>query len=87
MVIDEQYNVRRYVSEFCNNSDELLAKYELESFNLAAFQGAFGVDSANPMFECYSITQEHLSFLSPYLAQEIYWDFKAKSYFVEADTV
>ncbi|MBM7424675.1 DUF7683 domain-containing protein [Spongiibacter marinus] len=55
-MIDARYNCKRYVAEFSELSEELLAKYDLSSFDLASFQSEFGEsDASNPMFDCYQI--------------------------------
>mgnify|MGYP000260852444 CR=1 FL=1 len=84
-MIDENYKVRRYITEFDDQADEFCGEHELKSFDLALFQRVVGVESANPMFDCYPINQDNCAFLLEYLAQPVVWDFKEKSYFVEAE--
>ena len=86
-MLDVQHNVRRFVSEFDNDSDELVADHELRDFDLPTFQREFGVSSDNPMFDCYPIRREQVGFVSMYLEQPVSWDFDNRSYFVEASAV
>ena len=46
-MIDPEFNVRRYISEFSEKSERLVAKYELSSFNLSKFQDEFGETDSN----------------------------------------
>lgn len=40
-MLDKTYNVQRYIAEYSDTTDELLAEYELETFNLKSFQAEF----------------------------------------------
>jgi len=83
-MIDEKFKVRRYVAEFSEETEELLATYDLSSFNLIEFQREFRESNArNPMLDCYSVHESNLEFLSKYMFKEPVWDFLNKSYFVE----
>ena len=87
-MVDQEYSVRRYITEFSEETDQLLAEYELSSFDLSKFQNEFGVaDSGSPMFDCYQIGKGNVSFLNEYLAEEPKWDFEKKSYFVESHAI
>ncbi|AUD77897.1 hypothetical protein CW740_01050 [Kangiella profundi] len=87
-MIDSTYKVRRYISEFCNHSDQLLAEYDLRSFDLHKFQNEFGViDMKNPMFDCYPLHWSNIPFMKAYLSLEPEWDFVNKSYFVESQSI
>lgn len=85
-MIDETYNVRRYVAEYSENTDELLADYELETFELKQFQVEFCENRDEPMFCCYPITVSKVDFMEGYLKEKINWDFANKAYFLEAST-
>lgn len=89
-MIDTEFKVKRYITEFSNNTDELIAKYDLEFFELKQFQlelcdPKFCESKTQcPMFACYPIKKRNLEFLKKYLAQEPEWDFVNNSYFLEA---
>ncbi len=86
-MIDEEHNVERFITVYSSDTEELVTTHSLGSFDLPAFQRAFGVsDSGDPMFECYPVTLEHVEFLGTYLAQPLSWDFEKRCYFVEATT-
>ena len=87
-MIDTVYKVRRYITEFCTQSDELIAEYELSSFDLKRFQSEFGEKkSSNPMFDCYQIKESNIEFLNEYMNEKPDWDLLSKTYFVEVETL
>ncbi len=87
-MIDTKYKVRRYIAEFSEKTEELLAEHELTSFDLEKFQNMFCVsDLNNPMFDCYQINEANCDFLAGYIDFEPSWDFKNKSYFVESEAI
>ena len=78
--------VHRYLAEYSNETDELLARHEFTHFDLAAFQGAFGITTAaDPMYDCYEVTPETKEFISGFTGTPIAWDFNGRSYYVEAE--
>jgi len=84
-MIDFKFGVHRCIAEYSEETEEQLATYYLGNFDLAAFQKQFGVfDSTNPMFDCYEILEEDVTFLEPYITDRLHWDFIKNSYFVEA---
>ena len=84
-MIDTEYKVRRYIAEYSEESEKLIAEYDLSSFELESFQREFGEsDSRNPMFDCYPITKLNINFIKNHVEKEPEWDFANKSYFVEA---
>lgn len=84
-MIDTKYNARRYIAEYSEETQFLMAEYHLADFDLSKFQQEFDEPNPNdPMFDCYAITLENISFLKPYLNIEPKWDFVKNSYFVEA---
>ena len=84
-MIDTEFKVRRYIAEFLEPSGELLAEYDLSSFELKEFQIEFGEwNTENPMFDCYQVNEENVEFLKKYISIEPEWDFSNKSYFVQA---
>jgi len=86
-MVDETYNVRRFVAEYSETTDELLAEHELETFNLKQFQAEFDANNDDPMFYCYSITASKADFIEKYLRKKIEWEFTLKAYFLEAEAV
>lgn len=87
-MIDAEYKVRRYISEFSKHTDKLVAEYDLSSFDLKKFQAEFGEqDPSNPMFNCYHIKEENIPFLQKYISQTPKWDLDSRSYFIEAHTI
>jgi hypothetical protein len=87
-MIDSKYKVRRYIAEYSEETEKLLAEYELSAFDLAKFQKEFGeICPENPMFDCYPIKKSNVAFLKSYINEEPSWDFAKKSYFVEAHAI
>jgi hypothetical protein len=87
-MIDTQYSVRRFIAEYSEETEELLAEYELSSFELIEFQAEFNeTNPRDPMFDCYSIKKENVEFIKSHIVQEPEWDFVNKSYFVEAHII
>lgn len=87
-MIDDIYKVRRYITVFSEETEELIAEYDLASFNLAKFQTELNEpNSENPMFDCYPIKKENVKFIENYISNNIAWDFKSMSYFVEAHAI
>ena len=87
-MIDTEFKVRRYITEFSEETDELIAEYDLASFELKQFQVEFcEPKSDSPMFDCYPIKKCNVKFLRKHLAREPEWDFVNKSYFVEAHAI
>jgi len=81
-------NLLRFVAEYSNESEFLRARHMLARFDIAAFQRVFGVsEAADPMYDCYEVTQENVRFLSDFLAAPVDWDFSMSSYYVEAEAV
>ena len=87
-MIDTQFKVRRYITEFSEETEELRAEYELSTFDLPAFQLEFDEPIIeDPMFDCYPVKEKNVAFLKTYLAEEPEWDFVSKSYYVEAHAI
>ncbi|MCY9826088.1 DUF7683 domain-containing protein, partial [Vibrio chagasii] len=87
-MIDEKYKVRRYIAEYSEETEDLVAEHELLDFELDAFKKEF--DEANPdqpMFGCYPVLAANTDFLNPLLVKPISWDFDKSSYFVEAHAI
>lgn len=80
--------VRRYITVFSNETEELVGEVDLTSFSLKDFQKEFNEkDANNPMYDCYIIYDQNLPFLTPFLAQGVQWDFNNYAYFLEAETL
>jgi hypothetical protein len=87
-MIDTEFKVRRYIAEFSQETEELIAEYDLCYFELKQFQTEFcEPNSDNPMFDSYPIKECNVKFLKKHLAKEPEWDFVNKSYFVEAHAI
>jgi len=86
-MIDSKFGVRRFLAEYSEQSEELIARYEFAKFDLDAFQAEFQIDSLDPMFDCYEVEQQHLRFVESHLVQVPNWDFEGSSYFVESHAV
>jgi len=87
-MMDETFKVRRYIAEYCEETEALIAEYDLVSFDLVKFQTEFNEpNSENPMFECCPIKEKNIPFIENYVAQKIAWNFNQKSYFVEASAI
>lgn len=83
-MVNETYNVRRYISEYSKTTNELLADYELETFNLKQFQAELDTGDDEPMFCCYPITVSKIDFIERCTKEKVKWDFVTKAYFLEA---
>lgn len=82
---DSDRQGRRYIFEYCAKSEELLAGYQLDTFDLERFQDEFNKpDSDELMYYCYPIHRKNIDFLSDYVSVLPDWDFENKSYFLEA---
>ena len=87
-MIDTEFKARRYISEFSEETDELIAEYDFRSFELKELQIEFGEpNSESPMFDCYPIKECNVEFLAKYLEKEPEWNFVHKAYFVEAHAI
>lgn len=86
-MIDTEYNVRRYITEFSEQTEELLAEYELATFSLREFQEEFSESTDTPMFDCYPISASKIDFIRKYVLEEPKWDFIDNSYFLEAHAI
>jgi len=83
-MIDDTFKVRRYITEFCEETEELIAEYDLASFDLVKFQNELNEpNNENPMFDCYPINKENVKFIENYISNNI----EKKSYFVEAHAI
>lgn len=84
-MIDSKYNVRRFIAEYSEKTEELLAEHFFDSFDLERFKAEFDEpDEDFPMLACYRIHPQNVSFVERYIAKPPAWDFDNKSYFVEA---
>ncbi len=87
-MIDKHFGVKRYLAGYSEETEWLLARYDLKSFELSAFQKEFGEENPeNPMFDCYEVTESNIRFLERHLAENPEWNFNERSYFVEAHGV
>ena len=87
-MIDNIFKVRRYIAVYSEETEELIAEYDLASFDLVKFQTELNEpNSDNPMFDCYPIKEINVKFIESYINNKIEWDFNEKSYFVEAHAI
>jgi hypothetical protein len=87
-MIDTKLNIRRYIAEYSEETEELTAEYDLALFELSQFQKEFNEpNDKDPMVDCYPIKLENIGFLKRYIIDEPDWDFVKKSYFVEAHLI
>lgn len=87
-MIDHQFNVRRYISVFHTTSEILVKEIDLRDFDLRIFQKALSVnDINNPLFDSFEITQDSIEVIRGYLTEEIQFNFKLYSYFLEAEKI
>ncbi len=57
-MIDTEFNFRRYIAEYSEVTEELIAEHDLSSFDLKLFQVEFGEpNTENPMLDCYPIKE------------------------------
>ncbi|MFD2176306.1 DUF7683 domain-containing protein [Veronia pacifica] len=87
-MVEAEFTVKRYLTEFSLETEELLAEYDLGSFDLSKFQVEFDEpNTENPMFDCYTIKEKNVEFLREYLTNEPKWDFINRTYFIEAHAI
>ena len=85
-MIDLEFTVTRYISVFSVKAELIVARHDLDSFNLIKFQEEFGEsDVDNPMFDSYKLMEINLSFISLCLENEPAWNFCKYRYFLECD--
>lgn len=78
--------ITRFIAEYANQNDALIAKYPLKSFDLAEFQEEFGIVSPdNQMLDRYPIFESSLLLLNAHLAKPIAWKFVSHSYYLETE--
>lgn len=71
-MIDDTFKVRRYITEFCVETEELISEYDLAFFDLMKFHNELNEpNSQNPMFDCYPIKQENVKFIESYISNKI----------------
>ncbi len=87
-MIDTKFKARRFIAEYSEETEELIAEHELSEFDLCKFKAEFGEENPEqPMFGCYEIHEPNISFINKYISQPISWDFNNSSYFVEAHAI
>jgi hypothetical protein len=83
----EAQPVRRTLTVFSNATDELVAEYDLLNFNLAEFKQHFKADEDPLMYYGHEVRKEDVNFISPYLAEQIMFDFDKYAYIVDATAI
>jgi hypothetical protein len=79
------YRIVRNLTCFAKNHDELAGEWPLLGIELADLQRLFGVESDDPMYECYIVGPEHVAGLQPHVSEKI--DLERYDYFVDASGI
>lgn len=81
-----EYRLIRTLTCYSNTNEKIVFDVQLEGFELHKFQSEFGVDSNDPMYECYEVNVGNIPFLKQYIPKvvDINWDFNNYAYFIEA---
>lgn len=83
---NQNKKIIRFVAEYDNRNDALLAKYPLKSFDLSAFQEEFGiVNPDNQMLARYPVFESSQLLLNSHLSKPIRWNFLSLSYYLETE--
>lgn len=78
--------VNRVLRWFEKEGDELIGEKKIDNISLESLQKLFGIDSENPMYDCYPVeSTEQLSYLQNLLNLGL--DIKSYDYFIESDMV
>ena len=79
------YNIKRTLTYFAKEDDELAGELLLVGIDLVGLQAIFGVESDDPMYYCYIVGPEHVAALQPHVAETI--DLERYDYFVDATSI
>jgi hypothetical protein len=81
------HDIRRYISYFDNKTDKLIGEFELCHFDLGKFQRHYSINNnMNLMFDSYPVTKRDTGFITSFLSEDVLWDFKKYSYFLDAES-
>ena len=76
--------VNRVLRWFEKEGDELIGEKKIDNISLEYLQKLFGIDSENPMYDCYPVeSAEQINYLQNLLKFEL--DTKSYDYFIECD--
>jgi hypothetical protein len=78
--------VNRVLRWFEKEGDDLVGEKVINNISLEYLQKLFGIDSENPMYDCYLLeSAEQINYLQNLLNFEL--DTKSYDYFIECDRV
>lgn len=78
--------VNRVLRWFEKEGDELIGEKKIDNISLESLQKLFGIDSENPMYDCYLLeSAEQISYLQNILNLEL--NTKSYDYLIECDMV
>lgn len=63
--------IKRVIACYDKENDALVQEIELLDIPLANLQRIYGIDSTNPMYDCYPINQDNIPFFKSYTHDEI----------------
>jgi hypothetical protein len=76
--------IERVLRWFEKEGDELVGEKVISNVNLEHLQKLFGIDSENPMYDCYLVeSAEQMNYLQNLLNFEL--DTESYDYFIECD--
>ena len=74
--------IKRVIYCFDKKSEKLIKEIELKDISLTILQEIFGINSNNPMFDCYQITFENRKCFEKHINETL--DLSKYNYYVEA---
>lgn len=85
----EVASVERVLTVFDNRTEQLVAEYSLQSFDLESFKQQFAVaDNYDPlMYNVYPVLPKDAGFVSKYLGESLAFDFDMNAYFIECNEI
>ena len=76
--------IDRVLRWFEKEGDDLVGEKVITNISLESLQKLFGIDSENPMYDCYLVeSAEQINYLQNILNSEL--DTKSYDYFIECD--
>ncbi|MGL6341934.1 MAG: DUF7683 domain-containing protein [Waterburya sp.] len=76
--------IDRILRWFEKEGDDLVGEKTIDNISLELLQKLFGIDSENPMYDCYPVeSAEQINYLQNLLNFEL--DTKSYDYFIECD--
>lgn len=83
---NQNKKITRFIAEYDNHNDALIAKHPLKSFDLSDFQEEFGiVNPDNQMLAKYPVFESSQLLLNNHLVKPIRWKFLSHSYYLESN--